>query len=81
MARRRFLPPSLLQLEVEAGFGEPPVFPLVEPVQPRRPVRHVLLDIVGFNQQIHREDALAEVAFVELALEHQFVEVLERATA
>jgi hypothetical protein len=39
-------------------------------------VRPVLLHFVGLNQEIHREYALAKVAFVELAFEHQLVQVL-----
>ena len=69
------------QFEVEAGFGEPPVFPLVESIQPRRAMRDVLLHFVGFDQEIHREHALAEVALVELAFEHQLVQMLELRTA
>ena len=65
------------QLEVEAGLGEPSIFPLVESIEPRGTVRDVLLDLVGLDQEIHREHALEEVAFVELSFEHQLVEVLK----
>jgi hypothetical protein len=72
---------SSLQLEVEARLHEPPVVPAVDPVQPCGAVRHVRLHFVGFNQRIHRQHALAKVAFVELAFEDQFSEMLEDATA
>src|SRR5689334_19781005 len=69
--------PRPSQLEIETGPGQPPVFPLVESIQARGTVRHVLLHLVGFNQEIHRQYALAEVPLVDLALEHQLVEVLQ----
>ena len=65
------------KLEVETRLRQAPVFALVEAVQPRGAVGDVLLHFVGLDQQIHGEHALAEVALVELALEHELVQVLE----
>jgi hypothetical protein len=69
-------PGTLSELEVEAGFDQPLVLALVEAIQPRRAVRHVAFGLVRFDEQIHRQHALAEIALVELSLEHQLVEVL-----
>ena len=33
--------------------------------------------LVGFDEEVHREHALAEIALVELALEHELVEMLK----
>jgi len=68
---------SFLKFEIEARLRQPPVFAFVEAVQPRRPVRHVLLHFIGFNEKVHAEHALAEVAFIQLAFEHQLVQMLQ----
>src|SRR4051812_7185540 len=64
-------------LEIESLLFELLIALLVVPVQPGGAVGHVLLDFVGFDQQIHREDLLAEIALVDLALEHRLVELLQ----
>src|SRR6187402_2616200 len=66
-------------LEMKARFDEATVFAFIEAVQARRTMRDVLLDLVRLDlyQQIHGEHALAEVALVQRALEHQLVEVLQ----
>src|SRR5690348_15400299 len=67
----------LSKLEVEAGLRKAPILALVEAVQACSAVRDVAFDLVGLDEEVHCEHALAEVALVELALEHELVEVLK----
>ena len=40
-------------------------------------MRHVLLHFIQLDQDIHRKHALTEIAFVEIALEHELVKMLQ----
>src|SRR3954465_11529154 len=64
-------------LEIESLLFELLITLLVEPVQPGGAVGDVLLDFVAFDQQIHRENLLAKITLVDLALEHRLVELLQ----
>src|SRR5215510_13687137 len=72
-----FIVVVLSKLEVEARLGEAPVLALVEAVKASGAVRDVSFQLVGFDEEVHCEHALAEVALVELALEHELVEMLK----
>src|SRR4051812_45873559 len=72
-----FIDLVLSKLEVEAGFRKAPVLALVESVQACGAVRDVAFHLVGLDEEVHCEHALAEVALVESALEHELVEVLQ----
>src|SRR5688572_6166663 len=68
---------ACVQLEIEAGLGATPIFALVEGIQPRGTLRDVLLDLVGLDQEVHGERALADVPLVELSFEHPLVQMLK----
>ena len=40
-------------------------------------MRYVLLHLVEFDEEGHREDFLAEVALIERPLQHDLIQVLE----
>jgi hypothetical protein len=62
---------------VESVSGELPILALVETVEACGAVGDVLLDFLGLDQQTRRQYLLAEVALVEFAFEHDFVQVLK----
>src|SRR3569623_1388480 len=66
-----------LHLEMKAGLQETLVFALVKSIEPCRAMGYVLLHFIGLLQQVHGEHPLAEIAFIQSALQHQFVQVLK----
>src|SRR5690606_28455769 len=62
-----------LHLKINPPFHHQIVPPLVEPVEPGRPVGHSLLDGGCLLEDPRGEDLLAEIPFVELAAEDHFV--------
>src|SRR2546426_1118608 len=70
-------PPRVSQLEMESLPRQLPVLLLVEPVEARGSMGHVLLDLVQLLEHAHGQELLAEVPLVEARLEHGLVEVLE----
>ena len=67
---------SALYREAEAVLGEPIVLAAIEAIQPCGAMSYVLLHLVGLDDEIHREDLLAEVALVEIGAEDDLVEAL-----
>ena len=63
-------------LEVEPPFYQAMILLLVEAEQFGGTVGDVSLDFAEVFENVHAEDLLAKVAFVELAIEHAFVEML-----
>src|SRR5688572_2905620 len=52
----------LLERELEALLRQAVVFAAIEAVEACRAVAHPLLELVRLDEQIHREDLLAEVS-------------------
>src|SRR5262245_55206282 len=66
-----------LHREFETLLREPIVLASIEAIEPGGPVPHALLDLVGLDEQIHREDLLPEVPLVETGAEDDLVEPLQ----
>src|SRR5882724_5644377 len=63
--------------ELEALLEQPLVLAAIETVEPRGAVSDALLDLVGLDQEVHRQDLLPEVALVEVGPEDDLVQPLE----
>src|ERR1043165_59605 len=67
----------ILDRQPERLLERPLVLAAVEAVQPRGAMSYTLLRLVGLDEEIHREDLLAEVSLVELGTEDDLVQPLQ----
>src|ERR1043165_9341341 len=67
----------ILDRQLEALLEQPLVLAAVEAVQPRGAMSYTLLHLVGLDEEIHREDLLAEVSLVEVGAEDDLVQPLQ----
>ncbi len=74
-ARGRGRPVS--DLEVEAAFLQLLIFSAVEAVEPGGPMGDVLLHFVQGDEEIHAQDLLAKITFIEGLAQDRLIKALQ----